>query len=193
MIVVDSTAPIIVLTGDAELNHEGGTEYTDSGATLSDNFDSDVELVVVNPVDSGESGEYTITYNATDANGNKAAEVTRKVTVVDSTAPIITLLGDAEVTIEYGDEYTDAGATATDTVDGDLSDRIEFVNPLNNERTGTYTLTYNVTDTAGNDAEELVRKVTVEDTTAPVITLLGDPVVIINVRETFRRSWVYCD
>ena len=93
-------------------------------------------------------------------------------------------MGDAE-TLEYGDEYTDAGATATDTVDGDLSDRIEFVNPLNNERTGTYTLTYNVTDTAGNDAEELVRKVTVEDTTAPVITLLGDPVVIINVREPF--------
>ena len=30
---------------------------------------------------------------------HKAVEVTRKVTVVDSTAPIITLLGDAELTM----------------------------------------------------------------------------------------------
>ena len=35
----------------------------------------------------------------TDSNGNKAVEVTRKVTVVDSTKPVITLLGDAEVTV----------------------------------------------------------------------------------------------
>ena len=146
----------------------------------------DVELVVVNPVDSGKPGDYTITYNATDAYGNKAVQVTRKVTVVDSTAPIITLLGDAEVTMEFGDDYADAGAKANDAVDGDLSERIEFVNPLNTNRTGTYTLTFNVTDTAGNDAEEVVRKVTVQDTTAPAITLDGDSVVIINVRQPYE-------
>ena len=115
-----------------------------------------------------------------------AVQVTRKVTVVDSTAPIITLLGEAEVTMEFGDDYADAGAKANDAVDGDLSQKIEFVNPLNTNRTGTYTLTFNVSDTAGNDAEEVVRKVTVQDTTAPVLTLDGDSVVIINVRQPYE-------
>jgi hypothetical protein len=184
--VVDTTGPVITLLGDAEVIHEGATDYTDAGATVTDNFDAEVEVVVVNPVDIAKPGEYTLTYNATDATGNKAVEVTRKVTVVDTTIPVITLKGEGEVTIEYGSEYTDAGATATDTVDGDLSEKIEFINPLNPNRTGTYTLTYNLTDAAGNDAEEVVRKVTVEDTTAPVLTLLGEPQVIINVLEPFE-------
>ena len=41
---------------------------------------------------------------------------------MDTTAPVITLLGDAEVGVEAGAEYTDAGATAADIVDGDLTD-----------------------------------------------------------------------
>ena len=35
--------------------------------------------------------------------GNAAAEVTRTVTVVDTTVPVITLLGEDPVTIEVGD------------------------------------------------------------------------------------------
>jgi hypothetical protein len=35
----------------------------------------------------------------------------------------------------------------------------------------TYTITYNVTDSSGNAATAVTRTVTVEDTTAPVITV----------------------
>ena len=35
---------------------------------------------------------------------------------------------------------------------------------------GTYTITYNVIDTAGNSATEQTHTVTVEDTIAPIIT-----------------------
>ena len=38
-------------------------------------------------------------------------------------------------------------------------------------------MTYNVTDSSGNDATEVTRTVNVTDTTAPVITLVGDAVV----------------
>ena len=38
-------------------------------------------------------------------------------------------------------------------------------------------LTYNVSDDAGNAATEVTRTVNVTDTTAPVITLVGDAVV----------------
>ena len=55
-----------------------------------------------------------MTYNVADAAGNKAIEVVRKVTVTnsgDTTAPVIVLLGDPEITLRQADTYTDVGAT----------------------------------------------------------------------------------
>ena len=42
----------------------------------------------------------------------------------DTTAPVITLLGEDPVAITVGDAYVDAGATATDDVDGDITANI---------------------------------------------------------------------
>ncbi len=58
---------------------------------------------------------------STDANSNAAIQVIRTVDVVDTTAPVITLLGSDPVTVEVGTTYTDAGATATDIGDGNLT------------------------------------------------------------------------
>ena len=40
---------------------------------------------------------------------------------MDTTVPVITLVGDATVTIEVGSTYTDDGATASDNYDGDIN------------------------------------------------------------------------
>ena len=101
---------------------------------------------------------------------------------VDTTAPVITLLGDSKVTIQKGEVYEDAGAEAMDDTDGDLSNAIEVEGEdFDSNVPGIYKITYNVTDTAGNKAVEVEREVVVEDsvqpepdTTAPVITLNGD-------------------
>ena len=53
---------------------------------------------------------YTITYSATDASGNTSSE-TRTVTVVDTTAPVISVTSGTD-TVELGATWTDAGATA---------------------------------------------------------------------------------
>ena len=71
-------------------------------------------------------------------NDNAAAEVTRTVTVVDTTVPVITLLGEDSVTIEVGDTYLDAGATATDTYDGDITSSIVTVSTVNTSIVGVY-------------------------------------------------------
>lgn len=42
----------------------------------------------------------------------------------DVTAPVIILNGDATVALDQNDTYTDAGATATDNVDGDITANI---------------------------------------------------------------------
>ena len=44
--------------------------------------------------------------------------------MVDTTAPVITLVGLAEVSVTEGSTYNELGATATDIVDGDLSANI---------------------------------------------------------------------
>ena len=170
--VKDLTAPVIALAGDAEVTHEGGADYTDAGATVTDNLDSDVELVVVNPVDVSKLGEYTITYNAVDAAGNASAEITRKVTVVDTTKPVITLTDGTEIIHQAGIDFIDPGALIADNIDVDLEATV--VGTVDKTTLGEYTLTYNVTDSTGNVADEVTRKVTVADSTAPVITLKGD-------------------
>ena len=188
--VVDTTVPVITLTGEATVTIEVGSTYTDAGATALDNYDGDItsSIVTVNPVDTDVVGVYTVTYNVTDANGNVAVEVTRIVNVVDTTVPVITLTGESTVTIELGSTYTDAGATATDNYDGDITSSIVTVNPVDTDVVGVYTLTYNVTDANGNVAVEVTRTVNVVDTTVPVITLTGEATVTIEVGSTYADA-----
>ena len=185
--VVDTTAPVITLLGEAIVTIEVGTTYTDAGATALDNYDGDLtsSIVIVNNVDTSTVGTYTLTYNVSDTSGNAAVSVIRTVNVVDTTIPVITLLGDITVTIEVGTTYTDAGATALDNYDGDLTSSIVIVNNVDTSTVGTYTVTYNVSDTSGNAADPVTRTVNVVDTTAPVITLLGDNPMTIEVGTTF--------
>ena len=84
----------------------------------------------------------------------------------DTTAPVITLLGSNNVTSVLNAAYVDAGATAKDDEDGDISTRIVVTNPVNKDLTGSYSVRYNVTDAAGNDAAEVVRTVIVANTQA---------------------------
>ena len=62
----------------------------------------------------------------------------------DTTLPVITLEGEATVTLEVGSTYTDVGATALDNYDGDITVNIVTVNPVDTDIVGTYTVTYNV-------------------------------------------------
>jgi hypothetical protein len=84
-----------------------------------------------------------------------------KKTSTDKTAPVITLKGSLIVPSPQDSIYVDAGAMATDDVDGDITSKIVVVNPVNIHIVGTYFVTYNVTDNAGNKAAEVKREVKV--------------------------------
>ena len=163
--IVDTTAPVITLLGDDTVTIEVGSPYTDAGATATDNYDGDItsSIFTVSTVNTAIVGVYTVRYNVSDASGNAAVELIRTVNVVDTTLPVITLLGDNPATIEVGETYTDAGATATDTYDGDVTSSIFTVSTVNTAIVGVYTVTYNVSDASGNAAVELIRTVNVED------------------------------
>jgi hypothetical protein len=80
----------------------------------------------------------------------------------DSNAPVIQLRGDATVNIVIDSAYSDAGATATDSEDGDLTSRIVVANTVNTTLLGTYTVTYDVSDLSGNAAKPVTRTVNVQ-------------------------------
>jgi hypothetical protein len=77
----------------------------------------------------------------------------------DPVPPVITLLGEAAVSVSANTRYTDAGATATDNIDGDVT--VVVTNTVNTSVVGNYTVTYNAVDFAGNAAATVVRNVTV--------------------------------
>ena len=91
--VVDTTAPVITLTGISPVTVQVGSVYVDAGASATDNYDSSVVVTVTGSVNTAVVGQYVIKYDAVDAHGNHAVQVTRTVNVVDTTAPVITLTG----------------------------------------------------------------------------------------------------
>jgi len=70
----------------------------------------------------------------------------------DIVPPEIVLVGSATITLSVGNPYSDAGATAVDNIDGDISHRIVVDNPVDTGRVGSYTVTYSVEDLSGNVA-----------------------------------------
>ncbi len=108
--------------------------------------------------------------------------------VVDIAVPIITLNGSSTLTIEHGSAYAEAGATAMDDADGDISANVVVSGSVNVNALGSYQLFYNVTDSSGNAAMQAVRTVNVVDTTAPVITLNGSSTVSLIVGDTYTED-----
>ncbi len=70
----------------------------------------------------------------------------------DMAGPTVQLRGEPTVTLTVGDTFVDAGATASDAADGDVSSRITIKNPVNTAVIGAYTVTYDATDLSGNSA-----------------------------------------
>ncbi|MCP4234458.1 MAG: DUF5011 domain-containing protein, partial [Aestuariibacter sp.] len=170
----DATLPAISLAGVSPVNIELGTPYTDAGASASDNIDGDLtaNIATVSNVNVNAVGSYSVTYNVSDATGNAALQVTRTVNVTpDVTLPVISLAGASPVDIELGTSYVDAGASADDNIDGDLTTNIATVSNVNVNAVGSYSVTYNVTDSAGNAALQVTRSVNVTpDVTLPAVT-----------------------
>ena len=123
-------------------------------------------------IDITKAGTHTITYTATDPAGNTAT-ATRTVVVADDPAkPVITLLGDEEITLEIGTPYVEQGVTITDSqgvaiTDAEPTTTQDF---LLNE-TGVNKVQYDYVDTEGREAKTVTRTITIVDTTAPVISL----------------------
>ena len=168
----------------------------DLPGTLSFNDDAFGPLITGTLPDAGT---YTITitgYRFAGLSGNStpAYPLNLNVAGLDTTKPVITLVGESTVTLTVGGIYTESGVTATDETDGDLTAAIVIGGDVVDMSTaGTYTVTYNVSDAAGNAATEVTRTIVLEaapDITKPVITLVGESTVTLTVGGIYTESGV---
>ncbi len=151
--------PIVSCTSNAPSRTVGNV----ASCTLTYNYKGDITLTADSPGDLSTTGDNVIHF-------------------VDTTHPVITLAGSGTASVEFRTPYTDAGATANDNIDGNITGSIVTVNPVDTNTivfhpaqepgqiVGTYTVTYNVSDSSGNPATQVTRTVNVVDTTAPVIS-----------------------
>ena len=206
----DVTAPELRLNGDATITMAVGTEFVDPGYTATDDYDGDVtsKVVVSGSVDNSKAGTYELTYTASDTAGNTTSKkrtiIFEKLgnleislgSIVDGVTPQISLKGSNPYCMVKGGTYIEPGATATDNVDGNITDKIAVTNKVTGNLMGAFRIVYKVEDSSGNEAIAY-RAVIVttscpdEDSPAnvvndlPVITLIGKNSVIINVGSNY--------
>ena len=154
-----------------------GTEpfaYIKTGGTTiklldgAQEFLAHTELDMIVPGDY-PLGTYTVKGTIHDIAGN-ATNVTYILIVAgDRIAPEIHLVGANPQIIEYGLSYTELGATVTDNHDVGLVATNDAGAVVKTNIVGTYTVTYNATDVAGNHAIPVTRTVNVIKAT-PTVT-----------------------
>ena len=207
--VTDTTPPVISLLGSSSVNVDQGSAYADAGATATDNTDgTNTQNIVVggDTVNTNATAgtTFTLRYNVSDVVGNAATEVTRIVNIVsavDTIDPVITLSGPSTVEVIQGANYVESGASATDNRDGNISNNIIIAgDQVNTNATPgtTFTVTYNVSDAAGNPAIEVTRSVSIIATppsnqipTLSAATIQNYLTTINNARAVVRFCGVY--
>merc|ERR1712100_78820 len=162
-------------------------------STVTDNIDFNIKATNnCKTINLHQLGTTQCSYQAHDfaksfgrnSKSNWATKQIVKITVRDTTKPIITRIGNNKV-IECSFGYKDQGASMTDSHDSAickngkykglskkvLAKKIRTTNPVNHMKVGFYTVKYNGKDFQGLAATQKTRKVTVRDTLKPVLTV----------------------
>jgi hypothetical protein len=177
--VVDATAPTLTVPRDVTIGCHDSTSPAATGqATAADACSTPTVTYADRASLNGCSGSGTLvrTWTAADACGN-AASGTQTITVVDASAPSLTV--PADVVIECGHSTLPAAtgqATATDTCSTPAVTYTDTADLSGCSGSGTLVRTWRATDACGNVASG-IQTITVVDATAPTLTVPGDVTV----------------
>lgn len=175
----------VIPEGQTEMTLEYGQPYQEPGTSAvlkgslfwKAGIPLPIRVAAEGAVDESRLGKNTIHYCASFLAFH--AEASRTVRVVDTQPPVITLTPDPPEGPPAGLPYQEAGYTATDNFDGDITDRVV--------RTETIGLvTYAVLDSSGNPAYAQ-REIPIVDTTPPVITLTGSSDITVSVAQGYEE------
>ncbi|WP_051410152.1 immunoglobulin-like domain-containing protein [Brevibacillus panacihumi] len=137
-------------------NREEGAklEYSTDGQNWLPNSDAanPNSIVVTN------EGSYSVYVRQADAS-QTISEIAEAEVRIDKTAPMITLNGDAVLSIHRGSTFSDPGAQVADNLDP--NPQISVTGMVDTNRLGENTLTYKAADHVGNQAVPVIRTVKV--------------------------------
>lgn len=102
-----------------------------------------------------------ISYLMSDSSGNIKRGV-KKIIYKDHETPSLTINGSDIVNLYVGDNYEEAGYSAIDDCDGEISYKVRTIGKLDTKKEGTYHLKYSVSDSSRNKTE-LTRTVVVSE------------------------------
>ena len=144
--IVDLQAPQIVLVSDPLHYTIPGQPYEEEGYSALDNYDGDLTANVIR-----EEKDGVVYYSVKDSSGNEY-KVQRTIIYNDPVAPVIALKGESKLTLALGQPYKEAGYTAKDNCDGDITAKVVVQGSVDIAKPGTYTITYSVKDSYSNAA-----------------------------------------
>lgn len=185
----DLTKPTITFTGSDVLTVEVGRTFVDPGFTVTDD--------VTNPCAYTKSGitsgtqitihpsSFTYTVTAIDGAGNVSNRTRTVNSGPDVTKPVISLIGGSPAYVEVKSSYIDSSATASDFYFGNFTTFIATTSNVDVNKTGTYVVTFDVTDSSGNKANTVTRNVIVRDTQKPVISFSTADTIYFDVFSTY--------
>ena len=161
-IYLDSVSKIqFNLLGETDITLDIFSEYKEAGSKAIFRNQNITEKVIIDgSVDTTKVGNYTLVY--TIEHKGKKNILERKVTVVDTVAPEISLLGENVYSIYVGETFNDPGVQTVDNYDGDVTSNVTVDNTVNTSVAGTYTITYTVKDSSGNTSS-VAREVQVKN------------------------------
>ena len=159
--VRDTTKPNVFLQGLSSITLEAFSPYSDFGAVWTDTLDGYGTIDANGTIDFSTPGTYTLRYRTVDNAGNISDEITRSVTIIDTSKPVVSLEGNATHYMRVWHTFNEPGATAHDQVDGNLTSQILRTGTVNVEQPGPHILTYGVSDSSGNQAVPVERTVMV--------------------------------
>ena len=160
--VVDTQSPRITLMNSSNITVQPGEKYVEEGFYAIDNYDGDITSQVRRTEEFG-----VIYYVVKDSSGN-IGYAERKIPYYDPVPPGLYLEGEDRITLTAGTAYEEPGYSASDDVDGDLTEQVEVEGSVNWYRAGTYKISYKVSDAYGN-LSRVIRIIKVEGQPRPEI------------------------
>ena len=155
----------IVLFGSKEITLEEGEKYIEPGyyaITNKKEIKKDEIEVTPKEINTEKAGIYTISYTIKDKIEKRNIIVVKKETKEESKKEEtpseqkeeekktverkinLTLKGESTIVLDLGDTYVEPGYTATDNIDGNITNKVKVNGNVNTNEAGTYKRTYEV-------------------------------------------------
>jgi len=173
------------LIGNKKMELSYKEKYVELGASAKVfSYDLSKNIKIDSNLDNSKVGKYDINYYI--ELGFIPFTLTRKVSIVDSYKPVLTLIGENEVKICPNAKYEEEGYSAIDEYDGDITSKVEVID---NESS----IKYKVSDSSNNSVV-VERNIIREDLDKPTIKLNSGSAIYLKKGNTYKeRGFVASD